>query len=144
MQSVSIGKQPFLMAAARHDSLIRAQDVDSARVFDAVLLEVGNSHIVQPRRNQRNLQGIKSIAQDIFEFAHLDLLIAARFHHLLQEGYDIVPNLPMLTRFSEASRALGLIRPSFQRLRHLEFEKQLIGSLGIGANPCSGSAAARR
>ena len=60
-----IGKYAARRARTRHDAGIRPNDKNSTRSRDAVLIKGGNGDMIQPRRNQGNGHGVKSIAQEL-------------------------------------------------------------------------------
>ena len=62
VQAVGIREDALLPHAARHRRGIRAEDVEAAHVVETVLIERGQGHVVEPRRNQRDLQGIEAVA----------------------------------------------------------------------------------
>ena len=62
VQAVGIREDALLAHAARHRRGIRAEDVEAAHVVEAVLVERGQGHIVEPRRDQRDLQSIEAVA----------------------------------------------------------------------------------
>ena len=126
MQAVSIGKQPLLTAVPRHHALVRAEDIDSPRVFHTVSIEIGDGHIIKSRRNQGKLQGVKTLAQNILKFLHLDFILAACLHHLLEQTDNCIENPSMLARLGQAAGRLSRICPFFELSRRIEKEQEMI------------------
>ena len=141
MLAVGIGEQPFLAAAARHDAFLRADDVDGARVHEAVLVERGDRHLIEARRDELHRERVEAVGEDGFEILSAHRLVAADLDELVEKADHVVPDLAVLGRRREVLILLLTIfaglRPLHERRRHVEALEQVVNRLRIRAHGLS-------
>ena len=126
MLAVGIGKQAFLAAAARHDALACAENVDGLRIHEAVLVKWRDRHIIKPRRDDLHFKRIEAVAQNRLEIAARHRLVSARLDELVEEFQEVVPDLPMFRGRGQALIVLARLRPGRQLCRDFERFEQAV------------------
>ena len=134
VQAVGIREDALLAHAARHRRGVRTEDVEATHVVETVLVERGQGHVVEPRRDQRDLQGIEAVAEDSLVVGQRHLLCATDLDELVEERHAVVPELAVFRRVGESSLPLGDLRPLLQAGRHLELHEEIVERQRVAAD----------